>query len=514
MKEFKHKSIFSSEIKALISEETDKHLALAAIERIGEFVPDIDTEKNMDLLPIAFNAFVVNRANKNGDVIDTETALRVSKSFINKPINIEHGRDKVIGVILTVGYSEFGTDRPLTEEEVKDSESPFNVALGGVLWKLVNRDIADLVEKAGDPSDEDYLKISASWELGFNQYQLVITNGDRNIRSAEIVADEEKITELEKNLKAFGGTGILEDGRHVYRQVVGDVLPLGIGLTETPAADVKGVFVKKKKKKKEDYASDDAEQVVKSEIVKEDNSSQRLEINVKKVYNNSESTHKLMKINSINEITDESLKELTASAISDFIQEELKNASEKFVAERNEVGVKLDSSEKKHDALSKDHETMKQELDKVQTDLEALQEEKAEKEKQETFNERMSQMDEEYELDDEDRKVIASDIREMDEENFESYSKKMNVLLKDKSKAALTEKAKLEAENLAKTEVKAEPQEEVETVEETVEKVLDEAEADNNHQVPASTMAKEATVYEKYASAFGLDQFEISEKRK
>ena len=83
MKKHKYTTIFSSVLKPLIAEDKDKFLAMASLVNIGDFVPNIDTEKEVDLLPIAFNAAVVNRPNKNGDVIDTETALAIYKSFIN-----------------------------------------------------------------------------------------------------------------------------------------------------------------------------------------------------------------------------------------------------------------------------------------------------------------------------------------------------------------------------------------------------------------------------------------------
>ena len=92
MPKFKYTTIFSSTVKPLVAKEKDEFLAMASLIDIGEFLPDIDIEKHYDLLPIAFNAAVVNRANKNGDVIDTPTALTIYKSFINKPINIEHNR--------------------------------------------------------------------------------------------------------------------------------------------------------------------------------------------------------------------------------------------------------------------------------------------------------------------------------------------------------------------------------------------------------------------------------------
>ena len=101
MKEFKYKTIFSSEIKPLVSEDKDKHLALASFLDVSKFVPEIDSDKNIDLLPIAFNACVANRVNKNDDVVDTETAISMAEYFINKPTNIEHDRTRVLGTILS-----------------------------------------------------------------------------------------------------------------------------------------------------------------------------------------------------------------------------------------------------------------------------------------------------------------------------------------------------------------------------------------------------------------------------
>ena len=251
MKNLKYTSIFSSTVRPVVSEEKDKFLSLASMVDLEKFVPEIDTEKEVDLLPVAFNAFVANRANNNGDVIDTETAVRIKDSFINKPINIEHNRDKILGTILTTGYSEFGTDKPLTEEEVKASNAPFNVTLGGIVWRIVNPELANYIEDSADPTSDNYMKVSASWELGFADYQILAVEGEeKNTENAEIIKDESAMANVKEYLKAFGGKGKLNDGRSVYRQVINEVLPLGIGLTENPAADVAGLaskitFVKK-----------------------------------------------------------------------------------------------------------------------------------------------------------------------------------------------------------------------------------------------------------------------------
>ena len=79
--DFKYKSQFNSPVKSVVSEEKDKYLALASLQKIQKFLPDIDVKKDIDLLPIAFNSFVANRVNKNGDVVDTKTSIEIYEHF-------------------------------------------------------------------------------------------------------------------------------------------------------------------------------------------------------------------------------------------------------------------------------------------------------------------------------------------------------------------------------------------------------------------------------------------------
>ena len=239
---YNYTTTFSSVLKPLVSEEKDKYLALASLMQVGNFIPNVNTEKNVDLLPIAFNAAVVNRVNKNGDVIDTDTAIASYKDFINKPINIEHNREKIVGVILTAGFSEFGSDISLSEEQVKDLKGPFNITLGGVIWKIANPNLADKIEESSDATSDKYQSVSASWELGFNDYNVVMIDGEsKNIEDGALISDASQIESIKNNLRAFGGSGKVDKTKSVYRKVIGNVVPLGIGLTETPAADVKGI---------------------------------------------------------------------------------------------------------------------------------------------------------------------------------------------------------------------------------------------------------------------------------
>ena len=495
MKKFKYSSIFSSTVKPVVSEEKDKYLSLASMVDLEKFIPKVDSEKEVDLLPVAFNAFVANRVNKNGDVIDTATSVAVYESFINKPINIEHNRDRIIGTILTAGFSEFGTDKPLTKEEVSGLSGPFNITLGGVLWRVINPDLADYIEDSADPTSDNYMSVSASWELGFTDFEIVAISGDeKNIENAEIIAEDDEIDKYKDLLRAFGGEGKLEDGRKIYRKVVNEVLPLGIGLTENPAADVEGLAA--------NITFEDLKAEKETVTQKEETISQVVEKDV-----NQNNKGRNMKLNSIKDITEESLKELSASAISDFIEEQLKEASEKFNEEKTETETALKAAKDSYDKLSTEHTDTREELDKLSNTIAELEKEKNERIALDKFNERMSLLDEAYELSDDDRKVIASQIKDLDDEAFESYSKDMKVLLSNKDKELLAEKEEVIETEEAKASV-----EPVETsVEEVVESALDSAE-EAKEEIPVSATASDDTVYDKYRAAFDMGNWTFQNK--
>ena len=136
--------------------------------------------------------------------------------------------------------------------------------------------------------------------------------------------------------------------------------------------------------------------------------------------------------------------------------------------------------------------------------MEELVKANQEREAQEKFNQRMASLDEEYELNDEDRQVLASDIKELNDEDFESYSKKLSILLKEKNKSILAKK--LEEQKEVAEEVKASEEKKEET---SVEAVVEEAKADKEVEIPNSTVAEEETLVSRYQKAFDIDQFEI-----
>ena len=474
--DFLYNTTFSSVLRPLVSEEKDKYLALASLAEVGGFIPNVDTEKNVDLLPVAFNAAVVNRVNRNGDVIDSLTALASYKDFINKPINFEHNRERIVGVILTAGFSEFGSDIPLTEDQAKDLKGPYNITLGGVIWKIANPNLATMIEDSSDSTSVNYQKISASWELGFNEYNLIVIEGEsKNIEDGSEISDASEIETLKANLKTFGGSGKIDKSKSVYRKVIGNVVPLGIGLTETPAADVKGVAT-----------------------IKIEEKQQPDEENISKIENLDVNTlidNKAMKITSLKDINDENLKQATASQISDLIEQELKTASEKFAVEKASVESQLKSTKESLDTLVANQDTLQKEISALK---EALSTAEAEKQKilaSEKFNERMSAFDAEYDLDAETRQILATEIAEMEDSAFAAFKDKMAVFMKSKKKGQKNDKKEDDKESKA-------------SVAQIVEEVADKAEK-QVVDIPMTSSASQSSLFEKYKQAFDYDGFVV-----
>ena len=242
-KPYKYTTTFKQEILAASEIESGEwKLSEASLDKLKPLIPtDIDFEKNIDLLGVAFNAAVVNRFNKNDDGIDTTTALAIKDYFVNKPTNIEHQKQKVVGHIVSSAFSKFGTNEIIDDKVAQSLNGPFNIACAAVVYRTVNREFADLIQDDLGGFDQ---KISASWEIGFNEYHIAL--GSPDLDEAELITDPIKIKEFSNYLKAHEGPGELEDGTKVYRLVVGNIYPLGIGFTTNPAADVEGLIVQQK----------------------------------------------------------------------------------------------------------------------------------------------------------------------------------------------------------------------------------------------------------------------------
>ena len=467
----------SVNFEPLNEEEEDKLIKASSLESLKTLFPDI-RQGNDDLLKVSFNVAVANLVNSNGHGILGSDADACMESFLHKPFNIEHQSSYIIGHATNFGFSTFGENKIISKITPKYSKElmPFNMALGGVVYKRADTYYADLIKRSSNKSDYWYNSISASWEILFDEY--IIALGSKRLADAEIVKDDTRVRELCAYLKDEGGSGFMKDGTPVYQIVVGNLLPAGVGFTFTPAADVKGLEVedmsdankKTKSYSSESEASQDNKYETENSVIvissetREEIKAQIKEEIIKEISQNeisTVSTKRRMKIKDITDITEDALKESTASDIRDFIKDQLAVKSGELKALEDEKILEISSKEQEIKAKEADLAEKAQKVTELESKVaeieKTLQEVSAAKEKMEkqaSFNERMETLDEKFEISDEQRQVVAKQIRDLSDEDFQAW-------LGDFGKLVSAKSSEKEAPNTSKTLASASSKEEV-----------------------------------------------------
>lgn len=454
---YQFKARFDDVVTASLNFDNNLLLAQASLEPLKSLIPEsVNLEKNVDLVGAAFNAAVVNTFNKNGDGIDTNTAIAFKNYFIHKPTNIEHKKQRVVGHIVNSSFSSYGSNELLTDNQVKNSLSPFNIALAAVVYKTVDRDFADALVESNDPDSNLYQKISASWEIGFNKYFIAV--GSSNLSEAEVVTDEKHIEELKKYLRGFDGPGTMNDGTPVYRLVTGRIYPLGIGFTTNPAANVAGVVIDDGSNTPIDEDSE-AEEIESIEV----NTLELLKIKKNISQNHKQPVNKNKnKIMELEQLLSE-LKTVLAEKQNTeaFSEEAVANISERIAESikmrSDEIQAKIAAAEQEKvqavaqaEQLKKDLEDNNSKLSEALSRLNELESTLSAQAAQELFNSRMSSLDAEYEFDDQDRQLLAKELNGLEgtDEAFATYKEKLAVIYRHKSKAYKSEQEKVFQERL------------------------------------------------------------------
>ena len=517
---YKFTTQFDFEVFATDDLEKDLNISVASLDNLKPLIPQgIDLDRNIDLVGAAFNAAIVNRFNRNGDGIDSATAKDLLGYFVHKPTNIEHKKQKVVGHIINAAFTDMENDKILNTAKLEQRVDPFYISLAAVIYKTVNPEFVEFLLKASDPKDADYNKVSASWELGFNDYSIAV--GSQNLSEAEIITDPNKIKELEKYLRAFDGNGTLDDGPPGTRLVAGEVFPLGIGFTTKPAADVKGVAVKESESLniKEDKASEPEK--IKNNILK---ISQNEEINVK--------NHNSFKTMDTKELTLEFEKMLDSKLgkKSEFSQESVASMATVIMDKIREKDAewKLEkeaADNEKADAISRAQEAktniedFKKQLEEAQEKISSLESSIAAAKAEELFNSRMENIDSHYDLDDSDRAVLAKEVAglESSEAAFESYQQKLGVILKHKGKAYKEEQeaafnAKVEEELQRRLSNLDEAKATVKDGEATVEDLVENVEVPEDSAIVNNNEASsnEESLRDKFMKAFNPDTVSVT----
>lgn len=521
--DYKYKTSFSSKLKCIIEKDNDKLLSIASLENLKSIIPQ-QYRENPALLPIAGNLCVANYANKNYDVMSGETILNGYKNFVGTGLNQDHDRNTYIGHITNVALTKFNPNyayeidsRVLEEDDVKkDLSAQFNVAIGGVIYATLDWAVESIIE-SNDPDSPSYMALSLSWEWAFSDYALAI--GSKMLSECEIIhKDHEKFEEYDAKGRWNGGKSKLDDGRSIYRLIIGEAVPLGAGITITPAADVKGLVINTNEDEQVEEVETEKEEsdsnTQKTEILTDISTSNTEEGNIQQDINKeSEKSEKnisqeeniyvkensiMKKIESLAnlmDINDENAKEYSFAGVKDVIQ----SAIEKVAVEWQEkVTAEKDAAIK---AEAKATEAL-QNLEKIVAELNEIKEKQALAEAEQKFTDRMNHIIAEYDLEDEDKESIANDIKGLDDAAFEKWFSSFSKYAKDKSKKVKAEKMKKseckEKEGCASEEAKASVK---------TEEVLDEAKV--NEEKIINSISTETGI-EKYRAAFSKENVKIT----
>lgn len=240
----RHKTRFVATATPYTPAASEQMEVRASLDKLRALLPaDIDPAAWPTLLFAAGNLAVADLANLNDDAITLEDTLRTYRAFQYQQVNEEHNRGEIRGFIVKVGLSELGTDRLITEEEARAANKPCNIAIVFALWRVVDSDLANWLQRADAPGSPDKGKLSLSFEVGFDDYDVVLLPKDASnlaLATARITPDSPEFEHYSKMLRCHGGKGVYKDQR-VARIIMGNIVPLGAGIVTVPAAAVKGL---------------------------------------------------------------------------------------------------------------------------------------------------------------------------------------------------------------------------------------------------------------------------------
>lgn len=479
MKEPRYKTTFASvpgSLHAVEPTEENKNEVKASLSRLRELLPaNIDPAKEEALLFVAGNLAVAGFVNLNDDGYDIPTALATYKQFERQQINIEHDRKSVVGYIVHAGLSELGTDRVLTEGEARTANKPFNVAVVIALWRVVNAELCSYIEEASSPEHPDFNSLSLSFEVGFENYRIIaLPKGTPEISAAlkTVKPDENAFGQYSGALRTNKGSGLdpTDASLRVYRVIDSGVLPLGGGVVTIPAAAVKGLTVITQKPAEEveeaneveDAAAATAKKLEEQQAreiglaleeakntarallglfeKKTDYSLNRAKTRVSSLTSTDSSIMKLSDLQglqaSLNTIAKtakiEALTEVAASF--DPVIEAIIKKSEEMEAARKASESHAAAIEQAKKDIEAASVKMAEELAAVRQELDTIKAAAAVAAAEEAFQGRMSAIDEEFDLADDERALLVSEVKSLDDAAFAAFMEKSKKLMKEKTK--------------------------------------------------------------------------------
>lgn len=406
------KAKFQGNLRVLNDPEL-KDLGISRASLISEassLIPDtLDVEKGIDVLPVVFNLAVVNSFNENGEGIGSVAAAKLVKNFIHRPVNMEHYKTDIVGHIINASFSDKQPDffeRDITD--FIDRKEPFYITAAAVIYKHVYPDLANFISESSNPESEYYQAFSTSWEIGFNDFDIVVGEGE-SATSYEKGSDG--FNSFKDNLKAFGGSGFSND-KPVNRQLKGDLYPLGAAITENPAAKVKGIYTKVVEKISN--ANKKTSQKPKGDVTNKNviDQFQMTEEQFKQL------TELLKGISEAKKFDSES----EASVAMKEIQKTLAEAGEGWKSKATKAEDELKAATAKVALLESEAAETKKTLDSLKNDLEI-------RESAEVFNTRMESLANEFDFTESEEKIVSEEVKALKEDaDFDKYFEKSKIV--------------------------------------------------------------------------------------
>lgn len=430
--------------EGLMHTMTDKDFSEAGISK-GSFLAkakslmpeDFDPDDNIDLLPVFFNLAVVNEFNKNNDGIDTATAMDMVKRFANKPINIEHKKQKIVGHIISSSFSDKEMDYADNDiESFKDRTDPFYINVAGVIYRHVYPKLAAAIMEASDPESPTYQSISSSWEVGYKTF--AIAKGSKLLSECSIIDNEDDFKKAMPYLKSSKNKnskfhGVDSEGIRVNRLIQGETLPFGAALTYNPAADVQGVYtlgsfieeIDEEEKESSAQLFNIKNSLIRENIVKIEKFKDNLNMNEKQFQ---ELLSKLEQ--SVASVTSEDTQ---VKSISTIFKDALAEQGSAWESKIKAESAAKEQATKDLSELKASFDATKEELTKIKADLEVQA-------SAEILNRRMNFLEEKFDLSEAELAFVVTEVKSLDskEESFENYKKKVEVLFAHKSKANIS----------------------------------------------------------------------------
>ena len=181
---------------------------------------DLDPEK--DLLKIV-SILVSTGKNKNDDVFIRDELAPARTSGKNKPLNVEHDSDKIIGH-MTRSFLTDKKGNEITDETITANfeavPEDFDITNEAVVYAFVKPTMAETLKKMAAAG-----KLFVSVEMWFTDFDFLV--------GTKIIKRNQATAFLDENLRANGGDGVYK-GETVAR-VLRHLLIGGIGVVEKPA---------------------------------------------------------------------------------------------------------------------------------------------------------------------------------------------------------------------------------------------------------------------------------------